>query len=251
MHSSPPAVNPKSTAARTGLGRQAAPAVGTGQAPSHLDGGEDLGQEVRHGQAGPPDHRPAGPLDHRLDPEAVVLVALEHRCRGTPRSPPPAWRPGAGTTRTTPRRGSPPARRGRPARTGRSTSRSVVSVGMPGWPIGSAALPCSPAASPEGKPGGVGQRGVAARDGPRRRRAGPVGTTAPPGPRRGPRRPRPRPRRSRRWSRAPRTATRRRAGACPRPAPGRRAAARPTGWCGGGQPWARRGIALFLPPRRG
>src|ERR1700729_3208408 len=51
------------------LGRQTPPAPRTREAPPHLDGRKDLGQEVRHSQTGPPDHGPALPIDHRLEPE--------------------------------------------------------------------------------------------------------------------------------------------------------------------------------------
>ena len=61
-----------------GLGGQAAATPGAGQAPPHLDGRQDLGQEVRHGEPRPADHGPAGPVDQRLDPEAVAVVARRH-----------------------------------------------------------------------------------------------------------------------------------------------------------------------------
>ena len=169
-----PSVKPNSTAAAPASVARPAPAPGRRQAPPHLDGRQDLGQEVRHGEARPPDHGPAGPVDQRLDPEAVAArSAPVTRSRNSAVSSfdmPAA----AGTTRTTPRRGWRPARRGRRGRRGAGPAAAWSASGMPGSST-------VRRRSAQREPGRVGQRGVTARPGGRRRRAGPAGTTARPG----------------------------------------------------------------------
>ena len=80
MRSSPPGEAPVD-GRRPRLGGQAAAAARLGQAPAHLDRGEDLGQEVRHREAGPPDELAALTVLERLDAEAVGLVAPITRSR--------------------------------------------------------------------------------------------------------------------------------------------------------------------------
>ena len=88
---------------RAGLGGQTPAAEGSGQAPAHLDRGQDLGQEMRNRETRPPDEPAALTLDDGLDAKAVALVAPDHavdkplgvrRRHGTAERVPPEGRVG-------------------------------------------------------------------------------------------------------------------------------------------------------------